>query len=438
MRTTIIKNIANPIQFKQLILLWAQQFREVVFMDSNDYPQEYSSYDCILAVDAFTSIKTDYHNAFEDLKQYQQATKDWLFGYLSFDLKNDVEALYSRNFDGLDFPDLFFFQPKKIFLLKGSQLEIQYLNMCDDEVEADFEEISLQILDFEIQAVTPSASSRAQSRGEVQQRISKENYLEKASKILEHIHRGDIYEANFCMEFFVENTTINPLEKFLKLNEISKSPLAVYFKNNKQFLLSASPERYLKKEGELLISQPIKGTAKKFQDSLEDEKSKKELASDPKERAENIMVSDLVRNDLSRTAQKGSVKVEELCGIYSFEQVHQMISTITSKLDTQYTAVDAIKTTFPMGSMTGTPKVSVLKIIEELEETKRGLYSGAVGYFAPNSDFDFNVVIRSILYNQERNYVSFSVGSAITSQSVPEREYEECLLKAKAMREVLG
>jgi para-aminobenzoate synthetase component 1 len=438
LRTTIIKNIANPIQFKQLILLWAQQFREVVFMDSNDYPQEYSSYDCILAVDAFTSIKTDYHNAFEDLKQYQQATKDWLFGYLSFDLKNDVEALYSRNFDGLDFPDLFFFQPKKIFLLKGSQLEIQYLNMCDDEVEADFEEISLQILDFEIQAVTPSASSRAQSRGEVQQRISKENYLEKASKILEHIHRGDIYEANFCMEFFVENTTINPLEKFLKLNEISKSPLAVYFKNNKQFLLSASPERYLKKEGELLISQPIKGTAKKFQDSLEDEKSKKELASDPKERAENIMVSDLVRNDLSRTAQKGSVKVEELCGIYSFEQVHQMISTITSKLDTQYTAVDAIKTTFPMGSMTGTPKVSVLKIIEELEETKRGLYSGAVGYFAPNSDFDFNVVIRSILYNQERNYVSFSVGSAITSQSVPEREYEECLLKAKAMREVLG
>ena len=428
MRTTIVKNIGNSIQIKQQLLIWAQQFREVVFMDSNDYPQEYSSYDCILAVDAFTAIKTDYHNAFEDLKQYQQATKDWLFGFLSFDLKNDVEALHSRNFDGLDFPDLFFFQPKKIFLLKGSLIEIQYLNMCNDEVEADFEEI------------VKSQESRVNSKEIpiIQQRISKENYLKKVSKILEHIHRGDIYEANFCMEFFAENTTINPLEKFLKLNEISKSPLAVYFKNNKQFLLSASPERYLKKEGELLISQPIKGTAKRFQDSLEDEKSKIQLASDPKERAENIMVSDLVRNDLSRTAQKGSVKVEELCGIYSFQQVHQMISTITSKLDTQYTAVDAIKTTFPMGSMTGTPKVSVLKIIEELEETKRGLYSGAVGYFTPNSDFDFNVVIRSILYNQERNYVSFSVGSAITSQSVPEREYEECLLKAKAMREVLG
>lgn len=428
MRTSITKHIENPTQLKKQLLTWAQQFREVVFMDSNDYPQAYSSYDCILAVDAFTSVKTDYHNAFEDLKQYQQITKDWLFGYLSYDLKNDVELLHSNNFDGLDFPDLFFFQPKKIFLLKGNELEIQYLAMCDDEVGADLEEIRWQVADYGLQT----------SEIGIKQRISKESYLEKAAKILEHIHRGDIYEANFCMEFFAENTVINPLEKFLKLNEISKSPLAVYFKNNKQFLLSASPERYLKKEGELLISQPIKGTAKRFLDPFEDEKSKNELASDPKERAENIMVSDLVRNDLSRTAQKGTVKVEELCGIYSFEQVHQMISTITSKLDSQYAAVDAIKATFPMGSMTGTPKVSVLKIIEELEETKRGLYSGAVGYFTPNGNFDFNVVIRSILYNEEKKYVSFSVGSAITSQSVPEKEYQECLLKAKAMREVLS
>jgi len=428
LRTTIIKNIENSLSFKKQLLTWAQQFREVVFMDSNDYPRDYSSYDCILALDAVTSIKTDYHNAFDDLKQYQQITKDWLFGYLSYDLKNDIEDLHSNNFDGLDFPDLFFFQPKKMFLLKGNQLEIQYLNMCDDEVEGDFKEIVL----------SQKSKVKSQKAINIEQRISKEKYLEKVSKILEHIHRGDIYEANFCMEFFIENTTINPLEKFLKLNEISKSPLAVYFKNNKQFLLSASPERYLKKEEELLISQPIKGTAKRFQDPIEDEKSKNQLALDPKERAENIMVSDLVRNDLSRTAQKGSVKVEELCGIYSFEQVHQMISTITSKLDSQYAVVDAIKTTFPMGSMTGTPKVSVLKIIEELEETKRGLYSGAVGYFSPNGDFDFNVVIRSILYNQEKNYVSFSVGSAITSQSVPEKEYEECLLKAKAMRYVLS
>ena len=272
----------------------------------------------------------------------------------------------------------------------------------------------------------------------IQQRISKENYLEKVSKILEHIHQGDIYEANFCMEFFAENATINPLEKFIKLNEISQPPFAVFFKNNKHFLLSATPERYLRKEGDPIISQPIKGTAKRFLDPIEDEKSKNQLVLDPKERSENIMITDLVRNDLSRTAQKGSVEVTELCAIYSFMQVHQMISTVISKLDPQYTAVDAIKTTFPMGSMTGAPKISAMKIIEELEETKRGLYSGAVGYFTPNGDFDFNVVIRSILYNQEKKYVSFSVGSAITAQSIPEKEYEECLLKAKAMREVLS
>ncbi len=428
MRTSIFKQISSPKSFKQQLLLWGQQFREIIFLDSNDYPQQYSSYDCILAVDAFTSIKTDYHNAFEDLKQYQQITKDWLFGYLSFDLKNDVEHLKSNNFDGLGFPDLFFFQPKKIFLLKGNQLEIQYLNMCDDEVEDDFEKISVQC----------SVFSNQNSQIAIQQRIPKENYLEKAAKILGHIHQGDIYEVNFCMEFFAENATINPLEKFLKLNEISQPPFAIYFKNNKHFLLSASPERYLRKVGDVLISQPIKGTTKRFLDAIEDEKSRNQLALDPKERAENIMITDLVRNDLSRTAQKGSVEVTELCAIYSFMQVHQMISTVTAKLDKQYSAVDAIKTTFPMGSMTGAPKISALKIIEELEETKRGLYSGAVGYFTPSGDFDFNVVIRSILYNEEKKYVSFSVGSAITAQSIPEKEYEECLLKAKAMLEVLS
>ena len=427
MRTSIHKHISDPKLFKKQLLIWSQQFREVVFMDSNDYPQQYSNYDCLLAVDAFTSIKTDSQNAFEDLKQYQQTTKDWIFGYLAYDLKNDVEPLQSNNFDGLEFPDLFFFQPKKLFLLKGDQLEVQYLSLCEDEFEEDLENI------------VESRKSKIETEEilTIHQRISKENYLEKVSKMLAHIHQGDLYEANFCIEFYGENANIDPLEKFRKLNDISQPPFAVFFKNNKHFLLCASPERYLKKEGNLIVSQPIKGTAKRFPDPVEDQKSKAELASDPKERAENIMITDLVRNDLSHTAQKGSVQVAELCGIYSFMQVHQMISTVTSKLDPQYGVIDVLKTSFPMGSMTGAPKISAMKIIDLLEESKRGLYSGALGYFTPGGDFDFNVVIRSILYNQEKQYVSFSVGSAITSLSVPEKEYEECLLKAKAMREVL-
>ena len=428
MRTSIHKTISNSNEFKKRLLIWSQQFREVIFLDSNFYPDNYSSYDCVLAVDAFTSIKTDFQNAFEDLKQYQQTTRDWLFGYLSYDLKNDIEDLKSQNSDSLNFPDLYFFQPKKLFLLKGNILEICYLNMCDDEVEDDFSAIETQISDLRFET----------SALKIEQKISKENYIVKVSKILDHIHRGDIYEANFCMEFFAQNASINPLEKYLKLNEISKAPFSVFFKNNKHFLLSASPERYLKKVGENIISQPIKGTSKRFENELEDEKSKRDLSQNPKERSENIMITDLVRNDLSRTAQKGSVHVEELCKVYSFLQVHQMITTICSKLNPHFSVIDVLKTTFPMGSMTGAPKISAMQIIENFEETKRGLYSGSVGYFKPNGDFDFNVVIRGILYNQGEKYVSFSVGSAITSLSIPEQEYEECLLKANAMLEVLS
>jgi len=426
LRTSIKITLESPFEFKTQLLLWSRQFREAIFLDSNNYDQKYSSFDAVLAVDAFTSVKTDEHNAFEDLKQYQQITKDWLFGYLSYDLKNDTEELKSSNHDGLHFPDVFFFQPKKLFLLKENQLEIQYLNMCDDEVEEDLEDIRNQ-----------KSEISQKSEIKIQQRISKESYLEKVSTMLEHIHRGDIYEANFCMEFFAENASLNPIETYTRLNAISEPPFAVFFKNNKQFMLSASPERYLRKENDKIISQPIKGTAKRHADVQEDENIRQELLANEKERSENIMIVDLVRNDLSRTASKGSVEVEELCGAYTFKQVHHLISTVVSTVESDKSPIEIIKTTFPMGSMTGAPKISAMKIIEELEETKRGLYSGAVGYFTPDNNFDFNVVIRSILYNEESNYVSFSVGSAITSLSVPEKEYEECLLKAKAMREVL-
>lgn len=427
MRTQLSKFIENPTQFKKNLLQWSNSAREVVFLDSNSYPQKYSSFDCVLAVDAFTSIKTDYINAFEDLHQYQGQTKDWLFGYLSYDLKNDTEDLHSANFDGLEFPDLYFFQPKKLFLLKGNQLEMHYLRFCDDEMESDFEEI-----------IQSAIYTNLTSEVNIQQRISKEEYVVKVEKMLKHIQRGDIYEANFCMEFFAANSVINPLDVFQKLNSLSETPFSVYFKNDSQFLLSASPERYLKKIDTKIISQPIKGTSRRHAEIELDENSKKELETNEKERSENIMIVDLVRNDLSRTACKGSVEVEELCGMYSFKQVHQMISTIVSQVENTISPIEILKTTFPMGSMTGAPKISAMIIIENLEETKRGLYSGAVGYFTPNGDFDFNVVIRSILYNAQNQYVSFSVGSAITTLSDPEKEYEECMLKAKAMFAVLS
>ncbi|MBT9188705.1 anthranilate synthase component I family protein [Zobellia russellii] len=429
MRISTTFTVSEIKKFKEDLLLWAQQFEEVVWLDGNGHNSKYSSFDALLAVDALTTIKTDSEKAFEKLREFQDRAKDYIFGYLSYDLKNDVERLSSKNHDGLGFAELFFFQPKKIIKLNGNTVVFEYLRMVDDEIQSDFDLISGGILEKESISVTENIK--------IKLRIFKDEYFKQVGKMLSHIHRGDIYEANFCQEFYAEDTKINPYKTYQKLNKISEAPFASFLKVYDQYLLSASPERYLRKEAGKLISQPIKGTSKRAKQPEEDDKLVNALKTDPKERAENIMIVDLVRNDLSKSALKGSVVVEELCEVYTFQQVHQMISTVVAQVSSGVNPVDVIKESFPMGSMTGAPKVSAMKIIEELEAFKRGLYSGAVGYFTPNGDFDFNVVIRSILYNASKKYVSYSVGGAITAKAIPEKEYEECLLKAKAMREVL-
>ena len=398
-----------------------------MWLDSNDHSDKFSAYDAIMAVGAHSSICTNDIVAFDQLQEFLDTTKDWCFGYLTYDLKNCLEDLESNNFDGLNFPQLFFFQPKKLFLVKDGQVEMSYISEFDREIKSDFKAITTVNLNE-----TP-----ANQHPKIKMRIHKEAYFTKVSQLLEHIHRGDLYEANFCQEFYAEDLTIDPVETFKNLNTISQSPFSSYFKLENKFLLSASPERFMKKAGSTIISQPIKGTARRSNDKNEDERLIKALKNDEKERSENIMIVDLVRNDLSHHATPGSVVVTELCEVHSFLQVHQMISTIQAQLTKNASSVDAIKQAFPMGSMTGAPKLSAMKIIEEIEATKRGLYSGSVGYFKPDGDFDFNVVIRSILYNANNKYVSFSVGSAITAKSNPQAEFEECLLKAKAMRQVL-
>ena len=414
---------------RQQLLQWAQQYDEVAWLDSNEHVQTHGTYSAILAVDAFTALKTDADKAFEKLDEYQTITKDWLFGSLSYDLKNDVEALTSKNIDGLEFPQLYFFQPKKVFLFSQTAVTLSYLNMVDDELQEDWDAIL---------ATHVTQKTISKQPIQVLARTSKGSYLKKVATMLQHIKRGDIYEANFCQEFFSEGVTLDPTAAFCKLNELSTPPFATFLKLEQQYVLSASPERYLKKEGTHIVSQPIKGTAKRAVSPKEDAALMLQLQQDPKERSENIMITDLVRNDLSRVAKKGTVAVQELCKIYTFEQVHQMISTIVCEVPESIRPVEIIKKTYPMGSMTGAPKVSAMKIIEKLEDARRGAYSGAVGYFTPSGDFDFNVVIRSILYNAATQYVSFSVGGAITAKSIPEAEYQECLLKAKAMRQVLA
>ncbi|MCY1634833.1 aminodeoxychorismate synthase component I [Marinifilum sp. D737] len=434
MRKQLTFHITNPSRFKEQLLFWSKKFEYVSILDSHEVNQkvnskaEYNTYELVAGVDALQIVEPK-QDCFHHLKENIEKSKDWWFGYLGYDLKNEIEELKSENHDGLAFPEMNFFRPRWVFLLDEDTLIVHYYNeeFTEDEVLS----LVQNLQDMELHG------EKSISVDQIHSRISRDEYLEAVNQLKDHIRRGDIYEVNFCQEFYAEDCYIKPRGTYQKLTEVSPTPYSGFYQMGQQYLLSASPERFIKKVGKKIISQPIKGTARRGASEAEDKQIKETLFNDPKERAENIMIVDLVRNDLSRTAEKGSVIVEELCGIYSFPQVHQMISTVVSELKEEVHFIEAIRQCFPMGSMTGAPKVRAMKLIEKYETTKRGLFSGAIGYITPEGDFDFNVVIRSILYNARNHYLSFMVGGAITMQAEAEKEYEECMLKAKAIMKVL-
>lgn len=420
-----VYNPKNISLFKKKLFKWSNQFNISICLDSNNYNDRLGDLDAIVATDVHSKLPFTKSNSLNKLEAYLKETNDWLFGYFSYDLKNELEDLKSNNYSEFDFPNLFFFQPKKIWIIKSRNVEAHYL--YPSEIESDLDDIYSQKIN----------DKNIKSEIKLFPRLSKSQYEEKINKLLFHINRGDIYEANFCMEWFSNDSNICPFNVYDKLNQISKNPMSAFFKQNDTYLLSSSPERYIKRINNKIITQPIKGTSRRDNDKVIDLNLKKDLTQDPKERSENIMIVDLVRNDLSRFSYPGSVKVTELCKVYPFEKVHQMISTVESQIESNLKMTDVIKATFPMGSMTGAPKIKALNIIEKLEVSKRGLYSGALGYVDPKGNFDFNVVIRSLIYDHKNKYLSFQVGSAITSNSSPEKEYQECLLKAEPMLSIL-
>lgn len=431
MRQTATYPIDDLDFWKKQLLYWVAANDYGAYLDSNEYPN--AAWECLAAAGAETVLEANVGNAFEQLDRFQSQEKDWLFGFFGYDLKNEVEQLSSQNFDGIGLPDLFFFKPEIVVSIKPAitngtayLLEIQTLRTSPATI---FSYLSNTI--FPLTFENPA-------NVELKARIPKNEYLEIVEIIRQHIITGDVYELNFCQEFFAEQVTIDPVRVFERLNKIGKAPFTTFLRKQKHYLLSASPERFLKKTGQKLLTQPIKGTRRRGINSKEDEKIRLELSSSEKDRSENVMIVDLVRNDFSRNCVPGSVIVEELCAIYSFATVHQMISTVSGILPEHISGLNALRDAFPMGSMTGAPKVMAMELIEKYERSRRGLYSGAVGYISPEGDFDFNVVIRSILYNALTGYVSAQVGGAIVFDSVPEQEYEECLVKADGMLRALA
>ncbi|MFN8282292.1 MAG: anthranilate synthase component I family protein [Chitinophagales bacterium] len=419
--------------FKLQLLALSNHFSHFCFLDSNNYPNyPYSTFGSLFAIDAIDVISVN-ENCLEQFEQFQQQHNDWLFGFLNYDLKNEIETnLQSNKIDNIENPLLHFFVPKYLIKIENGIVEIGVKSESDAESESALDEFKKLIISNK--SLTTHGS---QLTTKILNRISKEDYIQTIENLKQHIQLGDIYELNFCQEFYAGNALIDTVRVFQKLNKISKAPFTSFFKNDQNYLMCASPERFLKRQNNTLISQPIKGTRKRNPNQKEDNLLKQQLFFDEKERSENVMIVDLVRNDFSRIAIKNSVEVEELFGIYSFEQVHQMISTITCNIKQTLSFSEIIRAVFPMGSMTGAPKIAAMQLIEQYETTKRGLFSGAVGYITPKGNFDFNVVIRSIFYNQKNQYVSIQAGSAITIDCDAEKEYEECLLKAKAMFEAL-
>lgn len=418
----MLTQLQNVSEFKQKALQWAATFDTACYLDSNSFQDPYSKFDALIAFGVKDEIVARAGTAFEKLATFRERHGGWITGFMGYDLKNETEQLSSSNEDHLKFPDLHFFVPLHLIIIKGVQAEVISDNPAQLLNDIKAREVTEEVIE-------PVA---------LQPRFSRAEYLAVAEKIKEHISRGDIYVTNFCQEFYARNVEINPLAVFAKLNKTSPNPFATFYKWNNNYALCASPERFLARRGDTLISQPIKGTAPRGATPEEDEAIKLQLRNHAKEQQENVMIVDLVRNDLTRSAKPGTVRTEELFGIYSFKQVHQMISTVMCDVQEGLSSVQAIRNAFPMGSMTGAPKISAMQLMEQYERSKRGLYSGAIGYFAPDDDFDFNVVIRSLLYNSNTGYLSFHAGSAITYHADAEKEYEECLLKAKAVLEVLG
>lgn len=386
------------------LLHQADTFRFFTYLYGNNIPYLYGNFNEHLAFGNANKI-----SSLQELKSKIGKTK--LFGHFSYDVKNQLENLKSKHPDFIQFPEIHFYEPQFYF---NNQSKIYIKNE------------------------TPPLFINTHKAIKIKSRFTKEEYISTIHKLKKHIIEGDCYEINFCIEFYSENVYINPIDLYTSLNKISPMPFSALHKVDNNYVICASPERFIKKQENKVISQPIKGTIKKGSTISENNALKQQLLTSEKERAENLMIVDLVRNDLAKTAKPGSVIVDELFGIYDFSSVNQMISTITSEKRANVSSLDVILNAFPMGSMTGAPKHKVMNLIERYEKTKRGLYSGSIGFFDENENFDFNVVIRSIMYNAEKKYLSFQVGGAITYDSEPEQEYNECLLKASSIIKVLG
>lgn len=408
--------IPEGVDLLAAVMAWLPQFSKSFVLVNNEHTHDaYHRTDLLVGAGAWHVCQPE-TNLFATWNKWTQEHEGYSFGFISYDAKNDIEALTSSHPDGVGFP------------LLGWMMPMIVIEQASDTVTISVQEGDAEAVWQQLLGALPGKVWQA-PKVSLSCNMSKDDYLDTVRRLQEHIAAGDIYEVNLCVEWWADKVDLDPYLCFTAFNGIGKAPFAAFVRWDDCYLLSQSPERFLACRGCDLISQPIKGTVKRGRTEEEDEALKTWLQGHPKERAENVMIVDLVRNDLAKSAVTGSVQVPELFGIYSFQTVHQMISTVTASKLPSVTIPEAVRDAFPMGSMTGAPKVKSMELIEQYERSRRGLFSGTIGYVAPNGDFDSNVVIRSIAYNRTTGYLSYQTGGAITWDAIPEQEYEELLLK---------
>jgi para-aminobenzoate synthetase component 1 len=406
---------------KPKILKWANSFSSFMAYDSNSHEDIYSKYDFLIGIDALDNYIEPF-----DIESFNKwKNNDFVCGAISYEFNHNIYEITAKKDAFIGWNPFYFFKPRYIIYIQSGRI---YINRNFPEAIEMLEQI-YAIESKEIEELPNIAFKTDTTRRE---------YTNTVSQIKEKIEEGAFYELNYCIDFRAEEADFDAIQTFIHLNKLAQTPMSALVKLGKKWILSFSPERFVAKRGATLIAQPIKGTAKRNADLKEDERIKNALQQSEKERAENSMIVDLMRNDLTPFAKTGSVEVKEWCEIYSFQHVHQMISTIEATIENEQNTLDALKHCFPAGSMTGAPKKNVMKHIESFESFKRGMYAGNMGYFDTDGDFDWNVVIRSIYYDEKHKKANFSVGSAITIQSDAEEEYKECLLKAQFLLKAFG
>lgn len=379
----------------------------------------------LLALGRHDEIRVDTLSAWNpDHLKSRMGKTNWWFGYAAFELKDAFEPVKTTLPNPVENLFFHFIQPQVVLEWDDREALVSTL----------LTESETRIL---IYSCFGSKHTKPNPPIILEQQTDRASYLSNAAELTRQIQRGNIYELNYCMEFSSHQEIPAPFQLYEEINERTKAPFSGYVNLDGLYIMCGSPESFLKKTGNRVEMKPIKGTISRGGTSEEDNQLSEKLLHDPKERSENIMIVDLVRNDLSKSAEPGSVRVDEQCKVYPFETVFQMISTVSSVVSESVGFIDLMVDCFPPGSMTGAPKVSALKLTDLYEKNQRGIYSGCIGFVRPGGDFEMNVVIRTIIYNSRKPYISLWVGSALTAACKPEKEYEECLLKAHALRQVL-